>query len=161
MRICANCSVPFPIRCIVDGKLRVLANRKYCLKCSPFNSHNTRPVQTKGKRCCSTCGEIDLAKFYGNKVRMCAPCDNQYTIERGRKMKERARKHLGGKCRVCGFKKYAVALDIHHLDATKKDPKFHGLKGWKWERVLTELQNCILLCRNCHAAVHAHLIELN
>jgi hypothetical protein len=159
MRTCQSCKVQFPIRVNIDGKVRVLANRKHCLSCSPFNSHNTRPIQSKGKRCCSTCGETDSTKFYGHKLRMCAKCDNQYTIQRGRLMKERAREHLGGKCRICGFKKYPVALDIHHLSQTRKDPNFNSMRGWKWERVLAELKHCVLLCRNCHIAVHAKLIE--
>lgn len=52
------------------------------------------------------------------------------------------------------------ALDFHHIDMTKKDPHFCNCRGWSKERLLTELLGCVLLCKNCHAAVHKGEIQL-
>ena len=37
---CELCSQPFPNKLKVDGRLRNLQNRRYCLICSPFGAHN-------------------------------------------------------------------------------------------------------------------------
>jgi hypothetical protein len=50
-----------------------------------------------------------------------------------------------------------VALDIHHVDPKKKDPDFKRMRGWAWDRIKNELDKCMLLCKNCHAAHHAGL----
>jgi 5-methylcytosine-specific restriction endonuclease McrA len=107
------------------------------------------------------CGETDPKNYYGNKRTMCAKCDNAYTLNRQRKMTERIRAFFGNKCLVCGFKKYQIALALHHLNPSTKDPTFQCLRGWSWERVLIEIKKCVLLCHNCHAAVHHGLIVVN
>lgn len=106
---------------------------------------------------CGRCGETDPKKFYGHKKRICGKCHNEDTISRGAATKKRARDYLGGKCAHCGYDKYQVALDFHHLDPSLKDPSFNSMRSWCWDRVEAELQDCILLCKNCHAALHAGL----
>jgi hypothetical protein len=44
---CVNCSEQFPTKVKIDGKVRVLNARKYCLTCSPFGAHNTQPLPRK------------------------------------------------------------------------------------------------------------------
>ena len=109
---------------------------------------------------CTLCGETNPAKFYGKKKQICARCDRQYTVERQRHMAARARAELGGTCAICGFDKYDVALAFHHIDASTKEAQLGAMRGWSWERVKGELAKCVLLCHNCHAAVHANLIKL-
>lgn len=109
---------------------------------------------------CGKCGETDPTRFYGNKKKVCGRCHNRYTNQKGQEVKERARQLLGGRCSYCGFDTYQVALDIHHLDPAQKDARFPQMRSWTWERVERELQGCVLLCKNCHAAVHAGLITL-
>jgi hypothetical protein len=117
---------------------------KYGLK---TRLHRGRP------RACE-CGESFPENFYGIKKYICKRCAKENTTKRQIYNKERARKYLGGKCVKCGFNKYQRSLDIHHLDPSKKDPKFRSCRSWKWERLEKELQNCVLLCKNCHAAYH-------
>jgi hypothetical protein len=117
------------------------------------------PFERAQRRC--KCGETDPAKFYGHKTTVCAKCHSKQTLESGRDKKQRARDLLGGKCCYCGYDTFQVALDIHHLDPEKKDPDFHGMRSWSWKRIVKELEGCCLLCRNCHAALHAGLITLN
>ena len=60
--------------------------------------------------------------------------------------------HLGGKCKVC-CENNIFKMSIHH-----KGTKEFGFskKRWalKWENLLKELQDCELLCFNCHAELH-------
>src|SRR5262249_57714306 len=44
MRLCRLCSKPIPCKIKVDGKLRNVQNRRYCLTCSPYRAHNTRQL---------------------------------------------------------------------------------------------------------------------
>ena len=64
-------------------------------------------------------------------------------------------------CMVCCYEKYTGSLDIHHLDPKIKYKNFSCMRGWCKERILAEIEKCVLLCRNCHAEVHAGLIDLN
>lgn len=42
VRTCAKCQGSFPNRCLVNGRMRSLTKRKFCLSCSPYGSHNTK-----------------------------------------------------------------------------------------------------------------------
>jgi hypothetical protein len=106
------------------------------------------------------CGENNPEKFYGHKKSVCADCHNEYVLGSGKNKKQKARQYLGGCCKICGFDKYPCSLDIHHLDPKVKDNNFKSMRGWSWERILQEIETCVLLCKNCHAAVHSGLVEI-
>jgi predicted HNH restriction endonuclease len=63
--------------------------------------------------------------------------------------------YKGGQCSICGYKKCADALELHHLDASKKDfgISSHGLTR-AWSKIVIEADKCILVCANCHREVH-------
>lgn len=101
------------------------------------------------------CGEQDPSKFYGHKRHICGKCQNAYVLKKGRENRHRIIAHLGGECAGCGYKQCTAAFDVHHLDPTKKDRDFGSSRGWAWARIEEELRDCVLLCKNCHAEVHA------
>lgn len=74
--------------------------------------------------------------------------------KRAKDNKHYALEKLGGKCQKCNYNKCVYALDIHHLNPSIKDSKFHHKGGWSRERLDKELENCILLCANCHREEH-------
>lgn len=110
---------------------------------------------------CSKCGESDPNNFYGDDKSYCKACHSKYYVEQARKLKVKAREFLGGKCLSCGWNKYPCSLDCHHLNPEEKDPNFASMSGWSWERAEKELKKCVLLCKNCHTAVHSGLLELS
>jgi len=155
MPVCKKCNNKFPNRIKIDGKTKNLCNRKYCLTCSPWGEHNTSKVHIKDKheyRC--KCGETSPDKFYGKGKTTCKNCHNQLSIKRFKKNRSKAIAYLGGKCIECGYDEYECALAIHHLDPTAKDPNFARMKGWSWERILKEIQQCTLYCTRCHTVLH-------
>jgi 5-methylcytosine-specific restriction endonuclease McrA len=81
--------------------------------------------------------------------------------KRRRKIKALSIEYKGGKCQSCGYNKYAGALELHHLDATKKSFGISD-KGYtrSWDKVKAELDKCILLCANCHREVSAGILQL-
>ena len=81
--------------------------------------------------------------------------------KRRRKIKELSVAYKGGKCQLCGYEKYQGALDLHHIDASKKEFGI-GDKGYtrSWKRVKEELDKCVLVCANCHREVEAGIISL-
>lgn len=127
------------------------------LKQKPFGSGY---MPSKSPYRCGKCSETDPAKFYGHKRRMCGACHNAYNIKQGQDKRLRAVKELGGRCLTCGFDRYPCSLDIHHENPKAKDPNFRSLRGWSWEHIQIELQKCVLVCKNCHAAIHAGLLQV-
>jgi len=106
------------------------------------------------------CGEANPEKFYGHSKKTCSKCHNLRTTKVGKNNRLFAVEYLGGKCIECGYNKHTCALDIHHIDPSIKDKNFNHMRGWCKERILNEIKNCVLLCRNCHAEVHSGHIVL-
>lgn len=129
--------------------------KKYSLKSNYSSTNNKQKIHK-----CSVCGEVEPKKFYGHKKTVCGNCHNKYTLEIGRKKRNFIIEEMGGKCISCGFNKYQSALQVHHLDPSKKDKNFSSIRGWNKTRILEEIKNCVLLCANCHSAVHSNELIL-
>lgn len=66
-------------------------------------------------------------------------------------------------CSRCGYHRTFAAIDAHHIGA-KRFPiaVFIGGKPCNEENQIlltAELENCVWLCRNCHAEIHEGLKE--
>ena len=59
-------------------------------------------------------------------------------------------------CAICGYNKCDTALDFHHVNPENREfgCNLRTLGGYKSERFITELNKCILLCKNCHYELH-------
>lgn len=158
--ICKNCSQRIPGRVKVDGKIRVLSSRKYCLDCSPFNQHNTKkihiPGNTMGNRIntthnCKVCNNVNIhKKNTRNGKDVCARCLGRI---KKLKMKERCVEYKGGQCNNCGYNKSLRALVFHHVNPSKKE--FGIASNYRgWDKTKKELDKCVLLCSNCHMEEH-------
>ena len=85
----------------------------------------------------------------------------QAVAKRRRKIKALAVAYKGGACRICGYKNYIGALDLHHIDARTKSFGI-GDKGYtrSWAVIQREADKCILVCANCHREVEAGITQL-
>ncbi len=54
--------------------------------------------------------------------------------------------------------KELVCLDLHHTDPNEKDFTISQARTLSWSKIEKELKKCIVVCRNCHAKLHAGLI---
>jgi predicted HNH restriction endonuclease len=223
---------------VIDGKVRSLYRRTFCLECSPFGDHNTSKVPlglrsteeavkarrdrrraqfrrslrkrrrkrkadlvaAYGGRCVdcgySTCSEalqfhhrdpstkdFGLGHFNGSLARLiaeaakcdlvCANChrvrhareaaaSSHRVVELRRETKRRAIASFGGVCLACSSAYVPAALEFHHPDPNKKEfaISVDGIYR-SWERVQKELEQCVMLCANCHAEIHAGVRVLN
>lgn len=175
MPLCEKCSASFPNSVIIDGKIRNLQNRKYCLDCSPFNQHNTKnlvniqrtstrnvfQLPDDGLRRCARCKEmLAVANFYFNRTgdkltSYCKACANAQTIKRQQALKRQCVLYKGGKCQRCGYSRYVGALEFHHIDPKQKDFILSHARNTTFEKVKPEIDKCMLVCSNCHRELHA------
>lgn len=171
--ICQLCQVEFPSSMKINGKVRKLNRRKLCLVCSPWGHHNTKTAAQRsasldvpsGFRRCTVCGEVKVLSLYsprggGRFVNRCKPCESKRVGALQKALKERAVAYKGGRCQICGYSKYIGALDFHHLDPKLKEFEIGQSRYSFSELVRSELDKCVLLCRCCHAEVHAGVTAL-
>jgi hypothetical protein len=147
-RMCRKCGEYIPNRIKINGKYKSLQNRKFCLKCSPYKGHNTkpddptRPAIKKGS--------------YANWSDEAKKRNRNNVYKRGRERKAKLVAISGGKCIKCGYCKSLNALVFHHKDPSLK--KFglsqNNLWSTKWEIILEEYAKCELYCQNCHTEIH-------
>ena len=107
------------------------------------------------KKCeCRKCGENDPKAFTEGRYTECRNCRGKYQTQLFRRYKLQAVEYKGGKCEICGYDKCPGAMDFHHKDPTKKDPRWRQMRTWTFSKVKKELDKCQLLCKRCHAEVH-------
>ncbi len=158
---CKKCNAPFPNRFFIDGKERIAKSRKYCLNCSPFGRHNTKKLEIYAgeQNCiCKICNRP--FKYKPGKTARLDQCLTCIKNQQRQRMKEKAVAYKGGKCMLCGYDRHITSLTFHHLDASKKHFGIGSNLHRSWEILKTELDQCILLCRNCHAEVEVGFISL-
>lgn len=156
---------------------------KVCTLCninkedSDFYIHTETRGNSNGKKSlCSYCKECDKKRitersreFKLNNPKIVSERRKGYKRDkvkvsidnkkRQRNIKQKCVDLKGGKCVVCGYNKYLAALDFHHLDPSKKSFSVTGYTT-TWEKIVVELNKCILLCSNCHRAVHSKELDL-
>jgi len=80
-----------------------------------------------------------------------------YWTERCRKNKKLLVKYKGGKCCICGYKKNTGGLDFHHVE--EKSFAIGAGATKCLEKLKKEADKTILVCKNCHAEIHAGMHE--
>lgn len=139
-------------KCEICGKEFISKGilRKRCFDCSPKYSRRKDP---KGYRTCGACRKLKRISEFSKKNRnYCRECASRYDVERQQLVKSYAVKLLGNKCVRCGYNKTLSALEFHHLK--NKEKSWSIVRKWKLERIEKYLENCILVCSNCHREIH-------
>jgi hypothetical protein len=144
-RECRKCNKVIPYNIVVDGKVKNLQNRKFCLECSPFGA---------GNNCVK---EPFVKSRKSDRWEDCSPERKEmYKISlyyRGLRRRRELYDLLGGKCQKCGYNKCDRALSFHHRNRSEKSfcLTLNHLWSKKQELVNDEVVKCDLLCLNCHA----------
>lgn len=116
---------------------------------------------------CIKCGVNDRCYVVKSGIRKgkvqsyCSKCNKDNVLKRQKSLKQKCIDYSGGKCQICGYNKCNSALEFHHKDPSQKDMQFSKFGRTSWdknkEKIITELNKCILLCANCHREVHANI----
>jgi hypothetical protein len=86
---------------------------------------------------------------YADKVKQ-----REYIARRRQRQKRRAVEYKGGSCQDCGYKECIAALVFHHPNDDKEFSLGSHILNRSWDRVVVELDKCVLLCANCHSHRH-------
>lgn len=107
---------------------------------------------------CQKCGRLyKYNQYRGHKKTLCNTCFN-YRNREG--FKEKLLAAFGGKCLGCGYSRCQQALVFHHRPGETKLFRLGGACMRSWETCLKEARKCDLLCANCHAEVHAGMLQI-
>ena len=53
-------------------------------------------------------------------------------------------------CAICGYNSHPAALTFDHIDPNGKVNNIANYGTLSWEKLLTEITKCRVLCANCH-----------
>lgn len=139
--------------------------KKYKLKTVNVKTNNVDLKE--GEKYCHQCETIkNRDDFYSKHQEgkdlqhQCKVCANKQKVERGRLTKLKMIQYKGSQCEICSLKlknTHPAVFEFHHIDPKEKDIDFNSVKYWKWDRIIVELDKCMLLCANCHRTEHAKI----
>jgi hypothetical protein len=130
---------------VIDGKMRHLYRRRFCLKCSPFNIHNTSKFPP---------GSLLPDQLREHRRKRKNASTYRYQKERRKRLKQKLIESRGGRCEGCGYYTCLPALEFHHRDGATKSFGI-GNFSCSWDALVAEASKCDLLCPNCHRERHA------
>jgi hypothetical protein len=97
----------------------------------------------------------------GGKRYRCRRCRVDAVSTRRRRVKAALVAEAGGAGAICGYDRYAGALQFHHLDPGEKSFAIadRGLAR-SIDRARAEAQKCVLVCANCHAEIEGGIASI-
>lgn len=154
---------------IVKSSVIALAGKgyKYCGNCQTAQPiGNFQIVSGKPRSYCTDCtraaGRSEMKRRYHRR-------------SNGIKGKRFVYRNLlaeccGGKCCICGYDKFVTALEYHHvkqksftiLDKVQElIATSNGIRSSHAQALANELAKCILVCANCHRAIHGKQMSIS
>ena len=135
------------------------------------------PKEPEAHRTCPKCQRyLLLTEFCSRTGKRYSWCQSCRTAKAKAEYKENRTRHLdrkaiksqllqqfGAQCERCGYHEFDSALEFHHRSRRTKDSEVSKLIGYyavtpsddNWDRLVAEAGKCIVLCSNCHQALHA------
>ena len=136
--------------------------RRHGLKTQPANYHRRDPTSADViQRECRTHGLTTFRRSERAPSYRCALCSCEAVARRRRKVKDILVAEAGGACVLCGYSRFAGALQFHHVDPAQKrfQLSFNGVPR-AVEKLRAEARKCVLLCATCHAEVEGGFTQL-
>jgi 5-methylcytosine-specific restriction endonuclease McrA len=136
---------------------------RYWLAKFGLETHSRGPGRASrmqdGERVCARHGCVPfVTDSHGTR---CTKCRSERVAARRRRVKQILVDEAGGCCVLCGYARYAGALEFHHLNPAEKSFQL-GMSGLtrSIEAMRAEAAKCRLLCSNCHAEVEGGIATL-
>jgi transcriptional regulator len=83
---------------------------------------------------------------------------SQSVVEWRKRKKKELVDYKGGKCMICNYDKCIEALHFHHTDPLEKHFNISA-SSLAFNKLIKEVDKCVLLCSNCHVEVHQGLFK--
>lgn len=106
---------------------------------------------------CKDCSSARCAAIYERR--------KKHIADRRKEIKQKYIFESGGCCSRCGYHEFISGLDFHHTSGARSKDKEANVAdlitkeaqspGIYTDRLLDEIRKCVILCRNCHCALHA------
>lgn len=78
------------------------------------------------------------------------------------RQKRKVIEYLGGACILCGYDTTPRSMEVHHVNPKEKSFGISsGGNTRAWDKVVDELDKCVLLCSNCHGEVHDGIVDMS
>ena len=140
------------------------ATVRYWLKrhgLATVRARSLQPAEVGGAlRSCRRHGFTAFVRTHDGHWR-CKRCRVEAVSARRRRVKQILLEEAGGACVLCGYDRYAGALQVHHVDpGTKAFALADGGLARSLARARTEAAKCVLVCANCHAEIEAGLATI-
>jgi transposase-like protein len=112
-------------------------------------------------RTCKAHGRTTFVRYGTGDSLRCERCRKDRVVARRRRVKQILIEEAGGACFLCGYERFAGALQFHHVNpATKSFGLARHGAARSLARSRAEAAKCVLLCANCHAEVEGGFAEL-
>jgi transposase-like protein len=156
----------YTVQRIAEELGRGVTTVRYWLKQHGLATVRALPAPPGGRppsivRRCRRHGFTEHVLTSGGRRYRCKRCRVDAVSARRRRVKLALVEAAGGACAVCGYDRYAGALQFHHVDPREKAFAIadRGVAR-SLERALAEARKCVLVCANCHAEVEAGLATM-
>ncbi len=145
---CKDISIKLGIHRVTVSK--VLKKDEIEIDKKRFSQEKQLELKNKNKTC------LICDKNIKDRKNICMTC---YTNTRRFKIKNWMINYKGGECTDCKISGLDISCyDFHHLDPSEKDFQLSGVNSARVskEKLIKELDKCVLLCANCHRAKHSN-----
>lgn len=115
---------------------------------------------------CKQSFEFTKANFYSNgydkngnqKLKSkCKKCYDQHASDR---LTDIITEYYGKyECTVCGYNRCLGAIEFHHFKTGEKEFEVSKMSSFSKERIILELEKCLMLCANCHREIHSGVLS--
>jgi transposase-like protein len=113
------------------------------------------------ERTCATHGRTEFIRTGGGGYYRCRRCRSDHVSRRRRRVKAALVAEAGGRCVLCGYDRFAGALQFHHRDPMTKSFSLSDLGvARSLDKARAEARKCVLVCANCHAEVEAGIASI-
>lgn len=92
--------------------------------------------------------------------RICKECMSKQDRHRRMTNKKDFIKKMGEHCQCCGYNKSIGALQFHHVGEKSHNPSKLVVTNSRKTDAYKELNECCLLCSNCHDAFHSSELKI-
>lgn len=135
--------------------------KKHDLKTSRQQSFNNNYLTKKCPKCNIVKNKTEFLLLKNNKLSpYCKSCKKSLYKDKRQQFKEQIVNLKGKKCQNCGYDNCLAALDLHHINPTEKEISFNKSGLVLTDKIIKELDKCILLCSNCHREIHNNYLKI-